>query len=131
MKMLNKKAFAVIEYVMVLIIVIGAFLVMRNYIQRGIFGLWGQAGQSFAFGRQYDPQKTVECGFDEFTGNWYDSNCFKNLGCSDGNAQCEQNCPGTMCGQVCEPMYCSATCGQGVDNCGNPCTGSSCSSSTQ
>ncbi len=119
----NKKAFSVVEYVVLVVIVIGAFIVMRSYIQRGIFGMSSQAGQSFSFGRQYDPQKTIECGFDGITGNWYDTNCFKSLGCSIGNSACEQNCPGSGCKQLCQPAYCSATCGAGTDNCGNPCTG--------
>ena len=124
MKILNKKAFAVIEYAMILIIVIGAFLVMRSYIQRGIFGMSARAGQSFAYGRQYDPQKTIECGFDGITGSWYDTNCFKNAGCALGNASCEQSClVNSSCKNVCAPVSCSAACGTGTDNCGNPCTG--------
>ena len=121
MKILNKKAFSVVEYAMVFVIVIGAFLVMRSYIQRGIFGMQARAGQSFAFGRQYDPQKTIECGFDG--GIWYDINCFKSLGCSLGNSSCELSCPGSSCSQLCIPTSCSAACGPGMDNCGNPCTG--------
>jgi len=97
---MNKKAFSVVEYVTVFIIIIGAFLVMRNYIQRSIFGMSANAGQNFAFGRQYDSQKSIECSFDEVTGNWYDANCFKSQGCAIGNAACEQNCPGSMCNQV-------------------------------
>ena len=54
-----------IEYAVLFVIIIGAFLIMRNYIQRGVFGMWGQSGQSFGFGRQYDSQKTIECSFDE------------------------------------------------------------------
>ena len=75
MKILNKKAFSVVEYTVLFVIIIGAFLVMRNYIQRGFFGQWGQSGKSFAYGRQYDPQKTIECSFDEQSNVWYDRNC--------------------------------------------------------
>ena len=75
MKILNKKAFSVVEYVVLFVVIIGAFLIMRNYIQRGLFGTWRQTGQSFAFGRQYDSQKTIECDFDEQTNVWYDHNC--------------------------------------------------------
>jgi hypothetical protein len=75
MNLLNKKAFSVVEYVVLFVIIIGAFLIMRNYMQRGLFGVWGQTGKSFAFGRQYDSQKTIECDFDEQTNVWYDHNC--------------------------------------------------------
>ena len=71
----NKKAFSVVEYVMLFVIVMGAFLVMRQYIQNGLQGNWGKTGQAFAYGRQYDPQKTVECDFDEQLNLWYDHNC--------------------------------------------------------
>jgi hypothetical protein len=126
MNTLNKKAFALIEYVMIFIIVMGAFLVMRSYIQRGIFGMSSRTGKTFAFGRQYDPQKTVDCGFDGITGSWYDNNCFKASKCTLGNATCEQGClAGSSCANQCVPVSCSSPCGAGTDNCGNPCTGTS------
>ena len=105
MNILNKKAVSIIEYTVLFIIVIGAFLVMSKYIQRGIFGNWGQSGKAFAFGRQYDAQKSVDCGFDEQSNVWYDRNCFKYKGCSFGDVSCEENCPGTgglesMCNQL-------------------------------
>jgi len=65
MRNLNNKAFSILEYTVLFVIIIGAFLIMRNYIQRGIYGNWGQSGQTFGFGRQYDPQKTIDCGFDD------------------------------------------------------------------
>ncbi len=77
MKKLNKKAISVIEYLVLFVIIIGAFLVMRNYMQHGIYGHWGNAGKSFAFGRQFDPQKTIECSFDEQSNQWYDHNCYE------------------------------------------------------
>ena len=87
MNILNKKAFSVLEYTVLFVIVIGGFLVMRNYIQRGIFGTWQQAGQGFGYGRQYDSQKTIECSFDEQLNRWYDRNCFEAL-------SAQQNCNG-------------------------------------
>ena len=94
-----------VEYTVLFVIIIGAFLVMRNYIQRGIFGLWGQSGQNFAFGRQYDSQKTIECAFDEQSNLWYDLNCFRSLSnqeCSSGDTVCEEgimksNCQTASC----------------------------------
>jgi len=108
MRILNNKAFSVIEYAVLLVIVIGAFLIMRNYIQRGIFGFWGQTGQSFAFGRQYDSQKTIECSFDEQSNLWYDRNCFetKRQTCTIGDTVCEEGiitsgtCGASSCGKM-------------------------------
>ena len=107
MRLLNKKAFSVIEYAVLIVIIIGAFLVMRNNIQRGIFGMWGNSGQSFAFGRQYDSQKTVECSFDEQSNLWYDRNCFESLNnqeCSIGDTACQES---IMSG-ACQTSSCSA-----------------------
>ena len=128
MKILNKKAFSVIEYAVLFIIIIGAFLLMRDRIQRAIFGNWGQAGQSFAFGRQYDPQKTIECSFDEQLNLWYDRNCAESKNCDIGTVTitsggptgggptggnptggntgknsmiiCEKECAGSSCAQL-------------------------------
>jgi hypothetical protein len=93
--MFNKKAFSIIEYTILIVIIIGAFLVLRGYVQRGIYGMWGQAGQGFGFGRQYDPQKTIECAYDEQSNRWYDRNCFEQgVGaltppCASGDTACE------------------------------------------
>ena len=76
MIILNKKGVAIIEYTLLFIIIIGAFLVMRNYIQRGVYNNWARTGQSLAFGRQHDAQKTIDCSFDEQLNKWYDHNCY-------------------------------------------------------
>ena len=92
-KILNNKAFSVIEYALLFVIIIGAFLIMRNYIQRGLNGTWAKSGQTFGFGRQYDPQKSIECAFDEQANVWYDHNCFENYykqNCLSGNNTCEE-----------------------------------------
>ena len=88
MKIINNRAFAILEFALMFIIVIGAFIIMRNYIQRGAYGNWHKAGQAFAFGRQYDSQKTIECDFDQTYNQWYDRNCFIYLSaqnCSNGD----------------------------------------------
>lgn len=83
-----------IEYVMMFVIVIGAFLVMRSYIQRGIFSMPAQAGKGFAFGRQYDPQTTIECSYDAQSGLWYDYNCRKTTGGACLTTTCNAVNPG-------------------------------------
>ena len=105
MNILNKKAFSVVEYVVLFVIIIGAFLIMRNYIQRGIYGMWGQTGQSLAFGRQYDPQKTIECSFDEQSNFWYDRNWYESAAHNCSDAACQEaamssTCQTNTCGQL-------------------------------
>lgn len=107
MKILDKKAFAVIEYVVLFVIIILAIVVMKNYVQNGIFSLWGQSGQSFAFGRQYDPQRTIECSFDQQSGLWYDENCFQSLSnqiCPSGDMACQET---VKTGQCQASSYCT------------------------
>ncbi|MDE1921234.1 MAG: hypothetical protein KGJ09_05440 [Candidatus Omnitrophica bacterium] len=95
----NKKAVSIIEYVGLLLIVITAFLVMKNYIQRGLYGAYAKTGQSFAYGRQFDPQKTIECAFDTVTNRWYDYNCAEyyklEKGCHDTG--CEESIISSLC----------------------------------
>ena len=100
MQFLNKKAFSVIEYALIFVIIIGAFLIMRNYIQRGINGMWAKSGQTFAFGRQYDPQRSIECAFDEQSNVWYDWYCFEaqyNKTCSSGDNTCAESIMSGTC----------------------------------
>jgi len=105
MRRLNNKAFSIVEYAVLFIIVIGAFVLMKSYIQRGLFGSWAQAGKGFSFGRQYDPQKTIECAFDDQTNQWYDRNCFKNSGCTLGDYACESTCKANTCGTLNSDSY--------------------------
>ncbi len=94
MKILNKKAISVIEYSLLIVIILLAFFLMRNYIQRGIYSNWGKTGQSFAFGRQYDHQKSIECSFDDETNQWYDRNCYEyflHANNCNGDTTCEES----------------------------------------
>ena len=108
MKIINKKAISVIEYTVLFIIIIGAFLMMKNYIQRGLYGNWARSGQTFAFGRQYDPQKTIDCAYDPISSNWYDYNCYQyytvSHGCN-GDPACDE---AVIASGQCSPSYCAA-----------------------
>lgn len=101
---MNKKAFSVVEYIVLCVIIIGAFLIMRDYIQRGFFGLWGQAGQSFGFGRQYDSQKSIDCAFDDQLNLWYDRNCVASQCLDGGDPACRKN---IITGGSCHASSCS------------------------
>jgi len=94
MKNLNKNAYAVVEYVVLFIIIVSAFLVMRHFMQNGINGNWGKTGQSIAYGRQYDSQRTIECSYDMQSNLWYDRYCYDSMTqqkCSGGDTACQES----------------------------------------
>ena len=109
MRLLNKKAISIIEYSVLFIIIISAFLVMRNNIQRKFNGKWEESGKTFAYGRQYDPQRSIDCSFDDQSMQWYDRNCYvyyvKIRGCN-GDKNCEEGvitanlCPASSCNEL-------------------------------
>ncbi|OGX28682.1 MAG: hypothetical protein A2705_03160 [Omnitrophica WOR_2 bacterium RIFCSPHIGHO2_01_FULL_52_10] len=70
------------EYIMLIVLVLGAFLVFQKYIARGFAGRWKAVGESLGQGRIYDPRRTTECIFDfQYTSLWYDKACFEGSGC--------------------------------------------------
>ena len=52
--MYNRKAQTILEYTVILIIILGVMIAMKNYVKRGIQGLWKSAADDV--GDQYDPQ---------------------------------------------------------------------------
>ena len=124
---------SILEYTVLFVIVIGAFLIMRTYIQRGLHGSWEATGQSFAYGRQYDSQRTVECSFDAQSNLWYDRNCYQSAIVYDqcnGNQTCEEN---VITNGTCTSSYCctqldNGTCAKCAPNCS--CSSSTCAGST-
>ena len=52
--MLKKRGQSILEYILLLIIVIGAFVAMTNYVKRGLQGRWKVAIDDI--GEQYDPR---------------------------------------------------------------------------
>ncbi len=67
-----------LEYVVVLMFVLGAFLIFQKYVVRGFSGRWKAVGDSFGEGQIYDPNLTVECAVDtRYPNDWYDTKCFK------------------------------------------------------
>lgn len=55
----NKKGFLSIEYAVLIAIVVAALVGMSVYIKRSLCGKWRQAGDTFGYGRQYDPSTTT------------------------------------------------------------------------
>ena len=53
---IRKKGQSILEYVILLMIVIGVFVAMSNYVKRGLAGRWKVAVDDI--GEQYDPRLT-------------------------------------------------------------------------
>ena|SRR5208283_36686 len=49
----NRKGQTILEYTVVLVIILGVLVAMKDYIKRGIQGRWKSATDDF--GEQYDP----------------------------------------------------------------------------
>ena len=50
----NRKGQTILEYTVIMIIILGVMITMKDYIKRGIQGRWKAATDDF--GDQYDPQ---------------------------------------------------------------------------
>ena len=74
----KQRAFAVIEYVMLISIMILGLVAFQPYIQRAMHGQYRKAGESFAFGRQYSGSATIQCAYDDQADVWYSVECFNN-----------------------------------------------------
>ena len=75
----NNKGRALIEYAVLIIIILAALYWMKNPIWRAFNGRLKTVGDSFAFGRQYAPKATRECGHYKLlddTWVWADERCF-------------------------------------------------------
>jgi hypothetical protein len=74
----GSRAFAMLEYVMLLLILAIALVSFRGYLQRAFQGQYRKVGESFGFLRQYNPRNSLDCVFEPATGVWYSSACFNN-----------------------------------------------------
>ena len=100
------KGFSIIEYCILIIIILSSLLVMQDLIKRAFNGHWKAAGESFGFGRQYSPSKTVECAYSQINadyGAWYDNNCYQGqiTHCQTGNLVCEDVAKKSCCQNYC------------------------------
>jgi len=52
--MFNRKGQTILEYTVIVIIILGVMITMKDYVKRGIQGRWKSSTDDF--GEQYDPQ---------------------------------------------------------------------------
>lgn len=95
----KNKGFSIVEYSIFIVIILGALWVSKDMISRGIMGHWREAGDMFAFGRQYDPSRTLDCAFDGELNKWYEQSCFdqQRLTCAVSDHACERMIINTRC----------------------------------
>ena len=102
----NNRAASIIEYVILIIMFLAAMLLMQKRIVRTFFDRWKQAGDTFSYGEQYDPNNTIECGRYVNANNpevWYLESCYQDCmdgigtpacsGVSDKRGCCATTCP--------------------------------------
>ena len=73
----NRYGASALEYIALITILLTALLFSQKYIVRGFAGRWKQVGDSFGYGRQYDPAETAECLWSADAGQWYTKQCFE------------------------------------------------------
>jgi len=82
-KLRKKIAQSLLEYIFLVTLILFGFLTFQKYITRGFVGRWQSTGESFGFGRQYDPNATVECAYDfQYTNQWYGVACYEANNCT-------------------------------------------------
>ncbi len=74
----KQQAFAMLEYVLLMIVIITALAAFSSYIQRGMQGQYRKSGETFGYGRQYSAYASLECAFDDKANVWYSVACFNN-----------------------------------------------------
>ncbi|MBF0569994.1 MAG: hypothetical protein HQL18_04395 [Candidatus Omnitrophica bacterium] len=57
---IKSRAFAVLEYVALILILLWALSLMRPYIQNAVMGQYQKASETYSFGRQHLPSQTNE-----------------------------------------------------------------------
>ena len=118
-----------LEFMLLTVFIIAAFIAMAPFITRGVAGRWKAAGDAFGSGRLYDPERTLRCRFlpDSGTGGglWYNADCYEERGCdcelapyevSQGRGFSPEQVACILCLIGCRtPLYCPSG---NVDNCG-------------
>lgn len=108
---LKKTSQSAIEFVTLVVFILGIFLIFQKFIVRGLTGRWKAVGDSLGQERSYDPNKTAECRyaafFDPADARWFNQTCFE-INCmqqclSTNKKRSECNdCLGTCATPVCD-----------------------------
>ena len=72
----NRSAFTYAEYLTVLVVVIGTFLLTGKYVRNALQGQYHKAGETFSQLRVHDPNLSRDCVWDDRLQVWYSDKCF-------------------------------------------------------
>ena len=97
-RLIHQRGQATIEFMALIVFVMGAFLFFQKYIAQGFNGRWVRTGDTMGSGRLYDPKKTLECAYSEDYDTWYSVSCYEQNHCdcfsirvTCGSSDCNQN----------------------------------------
>ena len=93
----NMRAVSTMEYLFFMTLILFAILGLQKYMAHGIYGMWKRTGDSFGFGRQSDPNTTIECAYDAALNKWYDVFCLESIRCAAGDNSCRQRAINEEC----------------------------------
>lgn len=74
----TRKAFSLLEYVVLLLVVLTVLISFRGFLQRSLQGQYRKVGETIGFLRQYSPRATIDCAYDDMLHIWYSQACFDN-----------------------------------------------------
>ena len=115
-KLLRTRGSSTIEYMTLLVFILGAFVIFQFYILKGFGGQWKKAADAYGMGKQYDPRNygfqgdqggTLECQYDSNLDIWYEVKCFE--------ANCLTTCQTDPFGGAC--AACKTNCSAIVPDC--------------
>jgi hypothetical protein len=107
-----RRGMAVMEYAILIIIIVLAFLATGSYVNRIFSGYWRSMGDTFGFGKQYEEGVTTCIPLAGDCSEWGDQACCSGLSCNTTTHTCcinlQENCSAnpTMC---CGPFTCDTT----------------------
>lgn len=100
----KKKGQSLLEYTILIIFILIVFLAFQKYIVRGLSGRWKSSADALGYGRQYDPNKTIECiAFNATV--WYEATCYEdNCDCQTilANTTTCEDCVAGCANPLCE-----------------------------
>jgi len=100
----NRYGQSVIEFMVLIVLILGAFLVFQKYIVRSFAGRWKGVGDSLGSGHIYDAQRTLECAYDpKHTFEWYNLVCYEDNCIEDCLTVAYDAAACKLCIEVCTP----------------------------
>ncbi|MCR4337127.1 MAG: hypothetical protein NUV91_04900 [Candidatus Omnitrophica bacterium] len=111
---LSSRASSLAEYMALFLMIVAALYVIQSYVVRGISGRWKATGDTFGYGRQYDPRPygghgegggTLGCRWVPELNFWVKDDCFRTARCDCFNFSAQdQRCLG--CAIACINLDC-------------------------